>query len=200
MAIRGTFLLVLLSVSVLAALTLTTTASTLRGGIPAEDGIPTATTIRTTGPSTSAARTKSVASRRSLGASPKATDKKSVKKACVDGAKKCWKWAASKVTKKDVAKMMANKAIPGSGIAINAAEGVSAARNGDKEGAKKAFVNVAKGLGSVAVGAAAGPHGALAFSAGAAAVEHGKSHVEKALAKRKAEQKEKRDAKKPKRE
>ncbi|CAI5464539.1 unnamed protein product [Closterium sp. Yama58-4] len=155
--------------------------------------------IGTTG-SNGATRTIGVASRRSLGASPKATDKKSVKEACVDRAKKCWKWAASKVTKKDVAKMMANQAVPGSAIAINAAEGVTAARNGDKEGAKKAFVNVAKGVGSVAVGAAAGPHGALAFSAGVTAVEHGKHLVEKGLEKRKAEQKEKRDAKKPKRE
>ncbi|CAI5503400.1 unnamed protein product [Closterium sp. Naga37s-1] len=191
MAIRGLCLVALLSVSVLAALTLTTTAAALRGGTP-EDGLPTSTTISTTGTSTSAARTRIVASRRSLATSPKASDKKSLKKKCADLAGNCLKMAANMLTGKNVAKMAVNHAVPGSATAITAMEGLAAARKGDKEAAKEAAKSVAKAVVSTAAGAVAGPHGTLAFKAGAAAAEHVKPIVDEKLAKRKAEKEEER--------
>ncbi|CAI5982510.1 unnamed protein product [Closterium sp. NIES-65] len=86
--------------------------------------------------------------------------------------------------------MAVNHAVPGSGMAITAMEGVAAARKGDKEATKEAAKSVAKAVGSAAAGAVVGPHGTLAFKVGAAAAEHVKPIVDKKLAKRKAEKEE----------
>ncbi|CAI5524702.1 unnamed protein product [Closterium sp. Naga37s-1] len=158
--------------------------------------------LRGTPEDSGATRRKTVASRRSLAdspryvampSSPKASRWSKAKKACVGGAKKCAKLVADKVTFKDVAKMAANEAASGSGMAIDAAGGVAAARKGDKKGVKNAAVNVAKGAGSLAA-AALVPHGALAFSATSFAAGKAKPHVEKAVKEQKEKRQEKRNS------
>ncbi|CAI5503401.1 unnamed protein product [Closterium sp. Naga37s-1] len=198
MAIRGVFLAALVCLSVLAALTLTTTAFELRG--TRRDG--------------GATRTKTVAGRRSLAdsghaampSSPKGSSSKGSKaywdmarKACVGKGKACAKAVSDNFNKKDGAKMVAGAVAKAGGIAVDAAAGVAAARKGDKEGAKKAAVDVVKGAGTMAV-AALGPKGALVAGGTVYAANKAKPHLEKFAKHVKAKLKEKREANKQQRD